>query len=263
MSQFAACVFTYSKLTHMKGEKIMLWVGIFLTAIMAGTVQTATGFGAGVLLLLVFPVFFDMLTAPAISSSICIGLSTLLAIKYRKFFKAEIAVLPTLIYTSMSILFVRFAKMLDLKVLTIIFGVFLIALSCYYLLFQNKIKITHSHFSEIFCSGVSGIFGGLFAIGGPLIALYMLERTKSWEEYLGNLQFLFMTTTIFSFVARICNGLYTIDMLPYTLIGLVGIFTGKRFGQIITSKLQLEGSKKVIYCCVGIAGLITIAKQLF
>ena len=57
----------------------MTWLIVALTAAAAGTVQTVTGFGAAVVLMLVLPHLFGVVTASALSMSICIALTASLA----------------------------------------------------------------------------------------------------------------------------------------------------------------------------------------
>ena len=57
----------------------MTWLIVALTAAAAGAVQTVTGFGAAVVLMLVLPHLFGVVTASALSMSICIALTASLA----------------------------------------------------------------------------------------------------------------------------------------------------------------------------------------
>ena len=65
----------------------MMWIAVFLIAAMGGVVQAVTGFGAGVVMMLVLPNFFDLLTAPALSSAIALALNTSLAFRFRKYIR--------------------------------------------------------------------------------------------------------------------------------------------------------------------------------
>ena len=50
----------------------------------AGAVQNIAGFGAGIILMLVFPHFYGMLGAPALNIAICTLMTVMLAIRYHK-----------------------------------------------------------------------------------------------------------------------------------------------------------------------------------
>ena len=76
------------------------------------------------------------------------------------------------------------------------------------------------------------------------MALYFIGISKSKEAYIGNIQFLFAVTNVFNFITRISKGLYTINLLPLTLVGFVGIFFGKRIGLKILDRLRVDAVKK-------------------
>ena len=41
----------------------MLWISVVLMATLSGVVQAISGFGAGIMMMLVLPRFFDMITS--------------------------------------------------------------------------------------------------------------------------------------------------------------------------------------------------------
>ncbi len=50
----------------------------------AGAVQNIAGFGAGIILMLVFPYFYGILGAPTLNIAICTLMTVMLAIRYHK-----------------------------------------------------------------------------------------------------------------------------------------------------------------------------------
>ena len=101
---------------------------IGLTSVAAGVIQSVTGFGAAVILMLVVPLFFDMVAAPALASAITLGLSTTLAWKFRRHIDWRIGLLPTGVYLLFSLVLIRVAKQMQTDVLAFGFGIFLIFL---------------------------------------------------------------------------------------------------------------------------------------
>ena len=128
--------------------------------------------------------------------------------------------------------------------LSLMFGIFLILVALYSLFASNRIAVSSSRKTAVICAAISGITSGLFGIGGPLMALYFIGISKSKEAYIGNIQFLFAVTNVFNFITRISKGLYTINLLPLTLVGFVGIFFGKRIGLKILDRLRVDAVKK-------------------
>ena len=63
----------------------MIWAAVFLSAAVAGLIQSVTGFGAAVMMMLVVPYFLDMIRAPALVSTVALGLSVVLAWRFRRY----------------------------------------------------------------------------------------------------------------------------------------------------------------------------------
>ena len=241
----------------------MAYMIVALAALTAGAVQTVTGFGAAVVMMLVLPRIFGVVTAPAVSTSICVALSGALAWKFRRRTNFKLITVPILVFGVCGIVIINLIKSLDLHLIGILFGVFLIALSVYNLAFSAKASLRPTKPVILVSSAVSGTFSGLFSIGGPMMALCLLPCSDDHEQYLGNMQTLFIVTNIINIIARITNGLYTADLLPYTLVGMAFILAGKEFGIRFAKKLNIEVIKKVIYVFVGISGAITLAENVF
>jgi len=60
-----------------------------------------------------------------------------------------------------------------------------------------------------------------------MVALYYLAATDSRESYLANTQTNFAINNVTSLATRIAHGYYTLDMLPLTLLGIVGVLSGQ------------------------------------
>lgn len=229
-----------------------------MSALVAGIIQTVTGFGAAVFLMLLMPHYFDMVAAPAITSAITVGLSATLAWKFRKHIQLKDCLFPILVYLLFSITSISVAKKLDLDHLSFIFGVFLVILAIYFYLFSERITMKANWKTAALCATISGITSGFFGIGGPLMAVYFISAIKEKESYIGTIQFLFAFTNIINLFTRIANGIFTIDLLPATILGFAGITVGKVIGLRILDKIDPRKIKKLVYAFVGISGILTL-----
>lgn len=238
----------------------MMWIAVFLIAAMGGVVQAVTGFGAGVVMMLVLPNFFDLLTAPALSSAIALALNTSLAFRFRKHIRWNLVLLPALVYTVASVITIRLVGGLNLDLLELAFGIFLVCLSLYFMCFSKKVAVKATPVSASVCALISGVCSGLFGIGGPLMAIYFLAAVQDKEEYVGCTQFVFSSTSVVNLLMRLHMGIYTLDMIPMTLLGMLAITLGKLGGLRVLERLNGELLKKVIYVFVGISGLLTILR---
>ncbi len=240
----------------------MVYAVITAASIMAGVIQSVTGFGSAVFLMLIVPYFYDMVAASAISSSIAMGLGITLAFRFRKHLEWRTVILPAVIYLVGSVGAIQVMGSIDLDVLALAFGVFLILLAAYFLVFSKKIQFTATWKSALVCSAISGVTSGLFGIGGPLMAVYFVSASKGKESYIANLQFLFAVTNIVNFFTRISKGFYTLELVPITLLGFAGITLGKQLGLKILDRLDLESMKKGVYLFVGVSGVLNVLQQL-
>jgi len=238
----------------------MIYAVVACMALLGGTVQTVTGFGGGVVMMLALPYFFGMVQAPALSSIICMGLTYALAWKFRKYVDFKSVLVPAVAYVICSVVTISVVHKLDMEIMSLAFGVFLILLSIYSLAFSNRIHLEANWRTGLVCGGVSGVLSGLFGIGGPLMAVYFVSATKSKETYIGSTQFLFSLGGTVNFLMRVFRGIYTVDMIPLTLVGVLAISLGKLLGLRIVEKLNPETIRKLVYLFVGISGVITVCK---
>ena len=74
------------------------------------------------------------------------------------------------------------APYLPTDLLKKVFGVFLMLLSVYFLVFSSKLKIKATLMSATVCGTLAGILGGLFGIGGPPMVIFFLAALDDKEE---------------------------------------------------------------------------------
>ena len=231
-------------------------------AFVGGIIQTVTGFGAGVLILIALTNYYNMLVAPAINTSICLGLSAMLVYKYRKHLSAKIIALPILGYIPSSVLAIFVSSNLDLNILAAAFGIFLVGLSIYFFFFERKIHITPTPFAALICGVFGGLCSGLFGLGGPTLSLYLVTVSKDHSEYIANIQTSFFLANMANMITRAARGIYTAELLPISLVGLVSVFCGISVGGKIVKGISKEQSKKIIYGFVGFFGAWTFLQNI-
>lgn len=217
-----------------------------------------TGFGAAVFMMLFIPHFFDMITAPAVTSAITMGLSLTLAWKFRNHIRWKCCLLPTVVYLIFSTTSISLARKMNLEYLSLAFGVFLIALAIYLFVFSEKITMQANQKTAVACAMISGITSGFFGIGGPLMAVYFISAIDDKNAYIGTLQFLFAFTNTVNLLTRIANGIFTVDMLPAVALGFAAITVGKLAGLRILDKINPGRIKKLVYAFVGISGILSL-----
>lgn len=240
----------------------MLFFLVIIASVLGGIIQSMTGFGAGVIMMLFFERYLNMLAAPALSSSICTGLTIALFLKFRKYVCLKKIVIPTAVYVFACTIVISLVKNMNLNYLQLLFGLFLIAMSIYSGFFAKRISVSANTISASICALLSGICGGLFGVGGPPLALYFLSATSSKEEYIGTIQAVFMLTSISSLVTRICNNIYTPQLIIYTIIGIIFVNIGKILGLQLLFRFDEKKVCTSVYICIGVSGLINVLSCL-
>lgn len=233
-------------------------VYVALIAIAAGVAQALTGFGCGIVMMLVFPMLFGILKAPALSTAIAVAVSLQLAYRYRKHFKPGAMVFFTSSYILASVVMIYFAKTFDVYWLTMAFGIYLILISIYNLLAKNRFRLKGSRTTALICGTLGGVCSGLFGIGGPMIALYFLAITDDREGYMANSQLSASISSLVETAARVSNGILTLDMAPAVAAGIVGICVGGMFGDRISRHINRLTMEKLVYIMVAVTGIKTL-----
>lgn len=239
--------------------KLELCILLIIVGLVACFVQRVSGFGLGVLSMLILPHFFVSHTAPAAIVCLCSCVtSSYNTIRYRRNIPYKTS-LPMIISALCVIPFaIYFSAKVSKEVFNVILGITLVILSVFLLFFSKKIKL-----KPTLAKGVSvGIFGGalngLFASGGPPAVLYLSQATTSKENYFAGIQFYFAVCNIFATIMRIINGILRLEHLLYAGIGLIGCLVGDIFGRRVFNKLDGEKIKLIIYVGMIISGIIMI-----
>ena len=231
---------------------------VFLTPIIAGLIQTVTGFGSGIFMMVFFPMLFPILGASAISSAISLAGTCTLSWHYRKKCQWKLTLIPALVYILVSSGAILLAPYLPTDLLKKVFGVFLMLLSVYFLVFSSKLKIKATLMSATVCGTLAGILGGLFGIGGPPMVIFFLAALDDKEEYLGTIQFHFFVTGVYMLFFRIYKGIFTMDMIPYVILGMAGMMIGKKIGTKIVDRINADTMKKLVYAFLGVSGFLNL-----
>lgn len=241
----------------------MIWVVMTLGTAAAGALQTITGFGSVVLMMLVFPFFFSMLDAPSLALAINMLYCIVLCWKFRKSIDFQAAFWPTLTYSAVCFVVTGLVKGADLRILVIVFACFLMVLSLYLLFISSRVEVKKPGVGVGVAFGVlAGVSAGTFAIGGPPMAPYMMAATKNHKSYVASMQFLFVITNIVNLSGRMVNGTFDQGLWPYIVVGSVCILIGMKAGEAVADRIDPKHLRRVVYIFVGLSGLILLLQNI-
>ena len=237
----------------------MVYLSVLLAALLAGTVQGVTGFGGGIITMLIFPHFFSIPLGAGITGSLGIALCASMVIRYRKEVNIKMAVLPAFLYIAVSSFVISYSTAVDQAIIKKVFGVFLVLLSLYYLFISKSVQNRKLSIPvSIVCIVISAACDGLFGIGGPLMVLYFMSMTRSTHEYLGTMQLFFWINSMYNTAFRFYKGILLPEHLIFIAFGVIGILVGGSIAGKIVDKLNIATMRKLIYIMIGVSGVINL-----
>lgn len=236
---------------------------VMVLALTAGVVQTVTGFGGGIIMMLFFPLFLPILKASALSTLITLYLTTTLAVKLRKSAAKELILLPLLVFFVTGAAAIQTATLLDTRVLSIVFGIFLMGLSLYFMVIAKNFHMKASRRNSMICAALSGCTSGFFGISGPpMVVYYLAVLGDDKERYLATTQMFFCLSSLYTTGVRVVKGIITVELIPLVLLGMLGMMAGKRIGLSILARIDTQTMKTVIYLFLAVSGVITLIRNL-
>lgn len=234
------------------------YISFSIVALLAGLAQGVCGFGAGILMMMVLPLFLSISRAAAVSGIVSLALTMLMVLRYRKHISIKKVIVPLIVYALCSALAIRFSSRVDQQLLKRIFGGFLIVLTSYHFLLAKKQPKAWSLPLCVAAWAFSGACSGLFSIGGPLMVLYYLVHTDSKEEFLGTTETLFFVNLSMSAYLRVRGGILTADLLPLVGLGIACMMAGLYTANRIIDRIDGARLKNTVYIGVGISGIINL-----
>ncbi|WP_320130457.1 sulfite exporter TauE/SafE family protein [uncultured Sphaerochaeta sp.] len=237
---------------------VILFTVVFIGAFL----QSNIGFGFPIIVMIVLPSLFPFSTAVTLCQVIAMASTGFLTILYWKHIQWK-TLLPLL---GTSMLIAAFVTVYSLSVapgnLTLILGFCLLALSLFFVVFSKKITIKPRIRNGLLMGTLAGFGNGLFGIGGPPVALYLLPSVHEKIEYLATIQAYFFFCNLESIGIRVFNGALVLKDIPLILIGWGGILIGTKLGLKSFNKIPEDLLKKIVYLFVGVSGLLIAIGEL-
>ena len=240
----------------MTGLNLIAFVA--LACVTGGVVQTLTGFGCGIILMLFFVYAMPILEASGLAMIIGTIVAMTLLYSFRHHVQYRLVIFPAIVNFVAATFGLKVAEAANLVAQKIAFSLCLIALSIYFMYFSDRIRLKGNVLTATVCSILSGFVNGMFGIGGPPMALYYLTVTDSKETYIATTQLYFVLICAYSTITRIIDGIVTTDMFGLIVVGLLGVLGGQMIGIRIIKHVSLDLMKKMVYIFLAVAGIINL-----
>lgn len=233
-----------------------LAVIIFLAVCFLGTVlQAVSGFGLAITAMTILPFVLPYNTALAVTTLICLSTNVVFTIRMRRYiqWKRLVPVLIAFALTSGGIILLSVGQSDEL--LKKLLGGALVLFSIYFAFFNGRIQIKPRPRNGAIAGGLAGITTGLFGIGSPPMAVYLLSVCESNEDYFGSIQAYFTLSSIFTLGMRFTSGLITLEVGKWWLMGLIPLYLGMFVGKKIFDRMNPAILRRVVYVFMAISGL--------
>ena len=231
-------------------------IPILIVTVLASVVQSTTGFGFAITMMSMLPHFMEnYLMATALSGLGAIALSAMVTAKHIR--QADFKmIMPVLVgYLGTSTVIIPLAKRFSGGVLTKALGILLVAVSIYFIFFNNKIKIKPTFTNGIIAGIIAGVGVGLFAIGGPPVVIYLLSAIDDKDIYRVSSLAYFTLSGIYATGLRVVNGIIDGQVMMIYVFMLAAIVLGGFIGEKIFNRINADRLKKIIYIFMAFSGV--------
>ena len=235
---------------------------IALVIFAASYIQSVTGFGFGIFSMIFLPSLLLYTEENVLSSIISTLTSLTVAIVLLKKISIKNLVFPLVGCLGSTFFAVSFIKAQKNETLLLLLGVALLVASIYFYFFSDKIKIKPTWYAGLTAGILSGILGGMFAIGGPPVVIYFIQSEKDSDHYLATTSAYFVFSGIIQVAIKADAGFITTNVVWASVVGVVCMLVGAFIGKLTRDKTDAKKIKKAVYAVMAISGIINVVTSL-
>ena len=232
---------------------------IALFAALSSFVQRVTGFGFGIIMMIMLPYIMPTYgEATALSGILAACMAIVPAVRKRRYVRLK-KLLPILLtFVVLSFFSVKVLTVVDGHSLKRWFGIALIIVSIYLFFFNDKVRLKPTLPVQVSLGALSGVLGGMFAMQGPPAAVYFMASSDSKDEYIAATQWYFVTGNLMMTIFRWHSGFVTHTVLESALMALPAVALGLWVGAIVYSRLHNDHVRKIVYLFLAVAGVLSV-----
>ena len=243
-------------------DPIVQFALVAVVALGASYIQSVTGFGFGIFAMIFLPHLLLQTEANVLSTmlSMLTSLFTALLLFRRIHWKNLLfPVLGCLVSTAAAVAFI---KTQENDTLILLLGIALFALSVYFFFFSAKIRIKPTWYAGLIAGVLSGIMGGMFAIGGPPVVVYYMQSEKETDGYLATISAYFILSGVVSVASKAAAGFVTVNVWIGFAVGTAGMLLGAVLGKFTRAKIKPNALKRVVYAVMAVSGIVNVVLSL-
>tara|TARA_Y100000590_G_scaffold465805_1_gene639161 strand:+ start:171 stop:935 length:765 start_codon:yes stop_codon:yes gene_type:complete len=121
-------------------------------------------------------------------------------------------------------------------------------------MFGIKIPVGSSYKWHVPLGLSSGILGGLSSIWAPPIAMYLISKNYSKDEFVSITGFLFLSGSLPLALGLFISGILNIETALQSLIGLIITLIGFRIGELMRKRVPQDTFRKILLVAFLVMG---------
>lgn len=220
-----------------------------------------TGFGSGLIAMVLLTPVLGLGTAAPMFALLAIGAECLMLVRYREHLRLQAVwrlAVGSLIAIPIGILIIR---NVNEHVVLIILGMVVVGYGCYSLFMPHLPELANRRWGFIF-GFASGLLTGAYNTGGPPFVIYGNLSKWQREEFKSNLPGLFILNSVVVVTSHILAGHYTSIVLRDVAIGLAPMFVGLFLGWRLDKRINPETFRKMVLILLVVIGVRLIWTNL-
>lgn len=234
---------------------------IILLAAGASFIQRTIGFGFGIFIMTALPFLMPSYgEAVTLSGLLSLTSATVVMVKYLKFvtWKRLLPIVASFII--FSTIAICLLDKIEGQAMRRILGITLILISLYFSFFKARLQklIRPTKGWQYGTGAASGIMGGLFAMHGPPVVLYLIVSEPDKDHYMGMIQTYAVVTNITMLAVRAFNGYVTPAVGSSYIYSLIGLAIGVIAGNWAFKRIPNRLFTYIVYAYIGVSGLIIL-----
>ena len=231
---------------------------IMMIVMVAGFIQSVTGFGFGIFAMIFLPYLLTYTEANTLSSMLSMLTSLLVILATFRNVSWKNLIFPLVSCTVTTYLSVIFIKSQKNDTLLLLLGIALFLLSVYFFFFSGKIKIKPTWYAGLIAGMFSGFMGGMFSIGGPPVVIYYMQSEKDSDHYLATISAYFVISGAISITAKATAGFITANVWFSLAVGVLGMALGSLIGKKARKNIKPSVIKKSVYGVMAVSGIVNV-----
>lgn len=235
---------------------------VILVCFFGAALQATIGFGFPIVAMIFFSYVFPLPAATTICQSAGIVGVGYIFFKYIK--QVQWRTLTPFLITALitGVIFTWATGYLPVAGMKVYMGAVLCIIAMFMLFAASKVKLRPTMLSGCSMGLLSGAMNGLFAIGGPPVALYLLPAINDKIAYLASANAYFFLFKIFNLPIRFMNGSVGKEHVGFILTAIIFMTLGTVVGERIMLRVNRKLFQKLVYTFVLLSGTIIVIQEV-